>query len=71
MRGGLVGETWRAVLKDQFERLRDGDRFWYEGYLPRDMVRRVERQTLARIIRRNTGIGDELQDDPFRVRGGR
>ncbi len=32
--GAMVGETFRAILADQFERLRDGDRFWYRGYLP-------------------------------------
>ncbi len=66
--GALVGETWLVILKDQFERLRDGDRFWYEGYLPRSLVRLVKRQSLARIIRRNTEIGREIQNNPFRVR---
>ena len=28
--GALVGELFLAILKDQFERLRDGDRFWYK-----------------------------------------
>lgn len=28
--GGLVGETFFTILKDQFTRLRDGDRFWYQ-----------------------------------------
>ena len=65
--GALVGETILTILKDQFERLRDGDRFWYQGYLPPEMVRIVEDQTLARIIRRNTEIGNELRDNPFRV----
>ncbi|NJL28758.1 MAG: hypothetical protein HC897_13140 [Thermoanaerobaculia bacterium] len=65
--GALVGETWQRILAEQFERLRDGDRFWYESYLPADLVRVVERQTLARIIRRNTAIGGELQADVFRV----
>lgn len=65
--GALVGETLHRLLVDQFVRLRDGDRFWYEGYLPVDMVRMVNEQTLSRIIRRNTGIGDELPDDVFRV----
>jgi hypothetical protein len=65
--GALVGETFARILGDQFERLRDGDRFWYEAYLPRFLVDIVERQTLAAIIRRNTTIGNELQDDVFRV----
>ena len=64
--GALVGPTIRAVLKDQFERLRDGDRFWYQGYLPPGLVRLVESQNLARIIRRNTGIGSELPGSVWR-----
>ena len=67
VRGALVGPTLRAILADQYERLRDGDRFWYEAYLPPSLIDLVERQPLANIIRRNTGIGDELQDDVFRV----
>jgi hypothetical protein len=67
-RGAMVGKTLRRVLADQFERLRDGDRFWYEAYLPRGLVRFVERQTLARIIRRNTGVGRELQENVFVAR---
>ena len=66
--GALVGETWKAIIADQFERLRDGDRFWYRGYLSPDRVQMVERQTLATIIRRNTEIRSELSNDPFRVR---
>ena len=65
--GAMVGETLRAVLVDQFTRLRDGDRFWYQNRLSPELVRMVERQTLAVIIRRNTEIGDEIPDDVFRV----
>lgn len=65
--GALVGPTLKAVLTDQFTRLRDGDRFWYESYLPDYLVQLINRQTLATIIRRNTDIGGELQDDPFHV----
>ena len=63
--GGLVGETWSAILVDQFRRLRDGDRFWYQAYLPGPLVELVEQQTLNRIIRRNTVVGDELRPNVF------
>lgn len=65
--GAMVGPTLHILLSDQFLRLRDGDRFWYRAYLPSRIAAFVERQTLARIIRRNTGIGSELQDDVFHV----
>lgn len=65
--GALVGETLKRALADQFGRLRDGDRFWYEAYLPQDMVDDVNATRLSDVIRRNTGIGSELQDDVFRV----
>ena len=63
--GAMVGQTLRKVLGDQFTRLRDGDRFWYETYLPPMMVRMVNQQSLSRIIRRNTGIRGELPGDVF------
>ena len=61
----FVGETLYRVLRRQFIHLRDGDRFWYQIYLPPPLVQTVEAQTLAVIIRRNTSIGLELQDDVF------
>ena len=69
--GAMVGETFFVILRDQFERLRDGDRFWYEGYLPPSLVQMVRDQTLSRIIRRNTSIGPEMQPNVFLVRQGR
>jgi peroxidase len=66
--GSLLGETFRAVLIDQFQRLRNCDRFWYENYLPRIWVRIVKKQTLADIIRRNTKIRfREIQNNVFIV----
>ena len=65
--GGQVGELIFTILRDQFTRLRDGDRFWYRTYLPRAWVKYLEDQTLAMIIRRNTSIGHELQRDVFQV----
>ncbi len=63
VQGAVVGPTFLRILKDQFERLRDGDRFWYEGYLPTSLLQMVREQNLSRIIRRNTNIGREIQDN--------
>ena len=67
LEGAMVGETFATIIANQFERLRLGDRFWYERYLPDPLLELVEEQTLASIIRRNTDIGDELQDNVFMV----
>jgi len=63
--GGLVGETFRAVLIDQFTRLRDGDPFWSEDRgFSRSELRELWSTTLADVIRRNTDV-EVLQDDAF------
>lgn len=65
--GAQVGELLHAVICDQFTRLRDGDRFWYEndpllqGY--QDLLNSI---TLAKIIRRNTTI-ENVPDNVFVV----
>jgi hypothetical protein len=66
--GALVGPLVRAIVADQFEALRDGDRFYYRRSLPQHLVQYLERTKLSTIIRRNTRIGHELQDDVFRIR---
>jgi hypothetical protein len=66
--GGQVGETFAAMLKDQFQRSRDGDRFWYESFLDQATLDTVRAQTLSGIIKRNCpAIGAEMQDDVFHV----
>jgi len=65
--GAVVGQTVLVILKDQFERLRDGDRFWYESYLPPDLVEKVKGLTLAKVIQLNTDIGNEIQDNVFLI----
>lgn len=62
--GSSLGETFTAILVDQFARLRDGDRFWYQSYLPNHLVREIEDTTLADVIRRNTGL-TQLQENVF------
>jgi len=64
--GSMIGETFHRILADQFLRLRDGDRFWYEKTLSKEMVRMINAQTLGVIIRRNTGIlGTEIPNNAF------
>lgn len=60
-----VGQLLATGLKEQFERLRHGDRFWYQSALPDDVRIVVESTTLADIVRRNTGA--QVQPDVFRV----
>ncbi|MDF1826024.1 MAG: peroxidase family protein [Verrucomicrobiales bacterium] len=67
LRGAMVGSTIHSVLRDQFLRLRDGDRFWYQNHLDRELQRLVEQQTLSKIIRRNTEISKEIPENPFIV----
>ncbi|MEM8547701.1 MAG: peroxidase family protein [Pseudomonadota bacterium] len=63
--GSQFGPLFQAILVRQFVELRDGDRFWYERYLTARELDQIEATTLARVIRANTGIGGELQDDVF------
>ena len=63
--GALVGETFFVILKNQFERLRDGDRFWFQRSLTPYFAKLIEHQTLADIIRRNTDISNELPNHVF------
>ncbi len=63
--GAMVGPVFATLLVEQFTRLRDGDRFWYQAYLPKSLVRMVEHQTLSVILRRNTALGDEIRDQAF------
>ena len=65
--GGHVGELAFRVIKQQFERLRNGDRYWYQRTLSTAEVADIESTTLADVIRRNTSIGTEISDDVFHV----
>ena len=56
--GASIGETLMAVFKQQFEALRDGDRFWYERDFKGSDREVIRNTTLAHIISRNTGVGN-------------
>jgi hypothetical protein len=67
VRGASVGELAQTIVADQFERLRDGDRFWYQRIFSGESLRRIENTSLADIISRNTTMTN-LQENVFFLR---
>jgi hypothetical protein len=63
-----LGELFTTILAQQFTALRDGDRFWYERDLTQQEKRFIRGITLSKVIKSNTGIDRELQDNVFYVR---
>lgn len=59
-----VGETISAIVSDQFERLRDADRMWFEKNFTGRQLDQIENTSLADIIRRNTTVSN-LQENVF------
>jgi len=66
-KGGRVGPTISCVLREQFTRLRDGDRFWYEneGVFTRAQRRQIRKASLARVVCDNGDNIDRVQPDIF------
>jgi hypothetical protein len=64
----MVGELLYTVIREQFLRLRDGDRLWYERIFPPYWSNKLSRIQLSDVIRANTSIDTEIEDDVFRVK---
>ncbi len=56
--GSNMGETFQTIISDQFMRLRDGDRFWYQNIFAGEQLQQIESTTLADVIERNTTAHD-------------
>lgn len=67
VRGSSAGPLAQRIMADQFQRLRDGDRFWFERTFSGAQLNQLEHTTLADIIERNTGVAG-LQDNVFVLR---
>ena len=64
-----VGPTLRNIIADQFNRVRSGDRFWYERVFSGTQLQQLRNTTLADLIRRNTTLTN-LQPNAFFFRAG-
>ncbi len=62
--GSSLGELGGTILIDQFTRIRDGDRFWYENLYQGQTLRTLQNTSLSEVIERNTDITG-LQDNVF------
>lgn len=59
-----VGPTFQRIIANQFERVRDGDRFWYERIFFGPQLQALRQTRLSAVIKRNTSI-TKLQDNVF------
>ena len=59
-----VGELMYTVMVDQFERIRDGDRHWYQKVFKGHLLKTIEQTTLSDVIQRNTNVTG-LQQNVF------
>lgn len=76
LHGAMVGPTFACLLSRQFDKLRRGDRFWYENDLPpasftRGQLSEIRKASLSRILCDNGDQVDFVQpltmvsSDPF------
>ncbi|XP_066250730.1 peroxidasin [Euwallacea similis] len=67
VQGGRVGPLFRCLLLEQFRRLRDGDRFWYENpsvFKPEQLVQ-IKQYSLARVLCDNGDNITRITGDVF------
>jgi len=64
VKGGSVGATGRAIILEQFGRLRAADRFWYENTFTGSELQTLRNTRLSDVIARNTQL-TTVQKDAF------
>jgi peroxidase len=65
MSGAMVGQTFGVIIGQQFENLRDGDRFWFQNQgFDAKTLSEIQHTTLSDIIERDTDT-QNIQPDAF------
>lgn len=62
--GASVGPLFQRIIADQFTRLRDGDRRWFEGTFTGNDLGQLQGTHLSDVIKRNTSLTN-LQSNVF------
>lgn len=76
--GGLLetsdrpGPLFQTIIRDQFRRIRDGDRFWFEnngtGFFSSEMIDKIKLLRIYDVIMTATNINPgDIQLNPFRL----
>lgn len=76
--GGLLetsdrpGPLFQTIIRDQFRRIRDGDRFWFEnngtGFFSQEMINKIKKLRIYDVILTATNISaGDIQLNPFRL----
>ena len=68
-----VGPTLQCVIADQFRRLREGDRFFYDRILSDEQLKEVRKASLARLLCDNEegrGAAAPLMLEPLTEKNG-
>ena len=67
--GAIVGPTFACIIGEQFRRIKEGDRFWYEnpnqaGSFTPQQLAEIKKTTLSRVLCDNSNI-EIMQPNAF------